>query len=160
MNAITHSSDQSPQTRRDPFSARYGKPLPRSLREEAASMDWQTFASTYSRSSGPVRLGSWSTAAGEASGLRRYNATLGMDGSIRTVAATAPGAISAMTAMLSDAGFGLEILQFHQQQTSDGTATFVECEHEGRRRWAMGLAGSGEESSLRALVAGANRLQG
>lgn len=159
MNALTHWSDQSPQTRRDPFAARYGKPLPRSLREEAASMDWSTFAFTYSHNSGPVRLGSWS-AVRAGSGLRRYNATLGMAGSIRTVAATAPGAISAMTSMLSDAGFGLEILQFHQQQTADGTATFVECEHEGRRRWAMGLAGSGEESSLRALVAGANRFQG
>jgi hypothetical protein len=60
--------------------------------------------------------------------------------------------------MLFDAGFQLEILSFHQQRTSEGTATFILAEHDGERRWAMAIAEDCNASAREAIIAAANLL--
>lgn len=160
FTSFTSASTQSPtRTAQDPFANRYGKSLPRGLRAEASGMSWSSFLVTYTPQNGPIRLGDWST-SDVGRGCSAYEATLLLGGSIRTATATATGVISAMTAMLHDAGLQLEILSFHQHRIGHATATFLLCECAGTRRWAMGFGDSGTESSLRALIAGANRLYG
>lgn len=141
----------------DPFSRRFGSQLPRDLRAQAQGLSWTEFAQRFSPTGGPVRLGSWE-AADHGAGLSIYTATLGLGDRITATSATATGPIAALTSMLYDAGFQLEILSFHQQRTAAGTATFVLCDHDGERRWAMAIGDDSLSSSLAAIIAGANLL--
>lgn len=151
----THSS-----TAADPFAQQFGSPMPRELRTEAAGMSWQTFLKTYSPSNGPIRFGRWSTLSLGA-GRSEFKATLGLGDAIHQATAIAGGPVSALTSMLHDAGFQLEILAFHQQGLADGrAATFLLCEHDGRRHWAFGIGDDATDSSVRAMIAGANLLHG
>lgn len=141
----------------DPFSRRFGSQLPRDMRAQAQGLSWTEFTQRFSPTGGPVRLGSWE-AAGDSAGCATYTATLGLGDTITSASATATGPIAALTSMLYDAGFQIEILSFHQQRTSAGTATFILCDHDGERRWAMAIGDDCISSSLNAIIAGANLL--
>lgn len=107
----------------------------------------------------PIRLDSWTTSAARG-GRTRFDATFGIGDTTHTASATTYGPIDALTSMLYDAGFHLEIISFHQQHRASGTqiATFLLCEFDGRRTWAMGIDCNGTQSSLQALIGAANRL--
>ncbi|MFI8569227.1 alpha-isopropylmalate synthase regulatory domain-containing protein [Rhodococcus sp. NPDC078407] len=143
----------------DPFHARFGCALPRTMRNEITrhNMSWANFTDRFSPTSGPLRLGSW-TAARTTGGKTSFDATFGIADTIITCAATTYGPIEALTSMLYDAGFRLEILSFHQQIIGGETATFVLVERDGRREWAMAIDADSTLSSIRAIVAGANIL--
>ncbi|OQQ30362.1 2-isopropylmalate synthase [Prescottella equi] len=141
----------------DPFFQRFGTHLPRDLRAQAQGLSWTEFAQRFSPTGGPVRLGSW-TSEHLGAGRHTFTATLGLGDRISSAAATATGPIAALTSMLFDAGFQLEILSFHQQRTSEGTATFILAEHDGERRWAMSIAEDCNASAREAIIAAANLL--
>lgn len=141
----------------DPFFQRFGTHLPRDLRTQAQGLSWSEFTQRFSPTGGPIRLGSWET-TGLGAGRNTYTATLGLGDTITSASATATGPIAALTSMLYDAGFQIEILSFHQQRTSAGTATFILCDHDGERRWAMAIGEDCISSSLDAIIAGANLL--
>lgn len=141
----------------DPFFQRFGTHLPRDLRAQAQGLSWTEFAQRFAPTGGPVRLGSW-TSEHLGAGRHTFTATLGLGDRISSASATATGPIAALTAMLFDAGFQLEILSFHQQRTSEGTATFILAEHDGERRWAMAIAEDCNASARDAIIAGANLL--
>ncbi|QCQ92883.1 alpha-isopropylmalate synthase regulatory domain-containing protein [Rhodococcus sp. SGAir0479] len=141
----------------DPFFQRFGTNLPRDLRAQAQGLSWTEFAQRFGPTGGPVRLGSWDC-TGLRAGRSTYTATLAIGDTITSASATATGPIAALTSMLYDAGFQLEILSFHQQRTSAGTATFILAEHDGERRWAMAIGEDCISSSLSAIIAGANLL--
>lgn len=144
----------------DPFSTRFGMPLPREMRTDCAGMSWRTFLASYSPSNGPIRFGRWSVTP-RGAGRNEYKATLGIGDAITQATAEASGPVSALTAMLYDAGFQMEILSFHQMRIdADRTATFLLCEHDSRRHWAVGFGHDATESSIEAMVAGANLLHG
>ena len=158
MNALT-----SPISN-DSFAARFGAPLPRDLRKHAEGMSWTNFTQQFAAASGPIRLGSWdsSTARG---GRTSFAASFGIGDSIHSASATAYGPIDALTSMLYDAGFHLEIISFHQQtlpspEHRDRTATFVLAEFDGRQRWSMAIESGATESSIRAIIGAANMLHG
>lgn len=156
MNAL------APSFATDPFHGRFGCALPRTMRDQIAestwhSMTWTAFTDRFSPTTGPLRLGSWTGT--KSTGCKiEFDATFGIDDTIIACAATTYGPIEALTSMLHDAGFRLEILSFHQQIIGDETATFILAEHDGRREWSMGMAADADLSSIRALVAGANLL--
>ncbi|PTR21344.1 hypothetical protein C8K36_1153 [Rhodococcus sp. OK519] len=141
----------------DPFFQRFGTHLPRDLRAQAQGLSWTEFAQRFAPTGGPVRLGSW-TSEHLGAGRHTFTATLGLGDCISSASATATGPIAALTSMLFDAGFQLEILSFHQQRTSEGTATFILAEHDGQRRWAMAIAEDCNASARAAIIAGANLL--
>ncbi|NKS82357.1 2-isopropylmalate synthase [Rhodococcus hoagii] len=141
----------------DPFFQRFGAHLPRDLRAQAQGLSWTEFAQRFSPTGGPVRLGSW-TSEHLGAGRHTFTATLGLGDRISSASATATGPIAALTSMLFDAGFQLEILSFHQQRTSEGTATFILAEHDGERRWAMAIAEDCNASAREAIIAAANLL--
>lgn len=141
----------------DPFFQRFGTHLPRALRAQAQGLSWTEFAQRFSPTGGPVRLGSW-TSEHLGAGRHTFTATLGLGDRISSASATATGPIAALTSMLFDAGFQLEILSFHQQRTSEGTATFILAEHDGERRWAMSIAEDCNASARDAIIAAANLL--
>ncbi|EGD25874.1 2-isopropylmalate synthase [Rhodococcus hoagii] len=141
----------------DPFFQRFGTHLPRDLRAQAQGLSWTEFAQRFSPTGGPVRLGSW-TSEHLGAGRHTFTATLGLGDRISSASATATGPIAALTSMLFDAGFQLEILSFHQQRTSEGTATFILAEHDGERRWAMSIAEDCNASARDAIIAAANLL--
>ena len=156
---ITQSTpaDESP-------SARFGgMPLPRGLREDAATMLWSTFTSTYSPSSGPLRLGRWHAAAhspATSPGPRPtlFEAMLAIGDRIETASAAATGPVAALTAMLYDEGISLEVLRFHQLESAAVIATFIQGSDGRHVQWAMGLSEDRTQSALRAVIACANRL--
>lgn len=167
MNTLTSTTFSS-----DCFAARYGAPLPRDLRDQAANMSWAAFLQRFGARTGPIRLGSWSAQPGRG-GQTRFDATFGVGNTIHTTTATSHGPIDALTSMLYDAGFHIEILNFHQQSTSGRLlstsesgiqdakiATFVLCEFDGRRAWSMAMDGDGTSSSIRAVIGAANMLHG
>ncbi|MGX7725404.1 2-isopropylmalate synthase [Rhodococcus sp. 5G237] len=162
MNAFTSFSDFAPMfpfgtPDADPFFARYGRALPRGLREEASGMSWVEFESTYGAQHGPVRLGGW-TATVLGAGRSAFEATIAIGDTIHTASATTCGPIAAMTAMLYDLGLNIEILSFHRHDLGELSATFLLCRSGERTVWVMGTGETGSESSLRAMIAGINKL--
>ncbi|MFI9510973.1 2-keto-3-deoxygluconate kinase [Nocardia sp. NPDC052566] len=139
---------------------------PKGLRAESAGMTPAQFHDRYCEHTGPIRLSDWSLATAcrslettHPAGNRNaeFTATLEFADHLRTVVASG-SPVAAMTSALYDAGYPIEILQFHQRRTDDGTATFVQCECNGRRGWGAALAGDGAESTVRAMIAGVNLL--
>lgn len=140
-----------------PFAGRFSGLIPRELRLLADSLSWQEFLDSYGPAAGPIQLDAWAETGGRP-GTRHFDATIEMGSRRRTVHVDAHGPIAALSGALHEAGFGIEILAFHQQKTADGTATFVNCEHDDRRHWAMAIADDDTDSALRAIIAAANLL--
>lgn len=141
----------------DPFAARYGRSLPLPLRSEAAGMSWPEFLAVYADQRGPLRLGDWSATRLPA-GRAAFEATISVGDTVHTAAALACGPVAAMTAMLHDLGFGLEIHSFHRHDLGDTHVTFLHCGSGEHRTWVMGTGETGAESTLRAMIAGINRI--
>jgi hypothetical protein len=136
-----------------------GISLPRGLREDAATMSWSAFTATYAPTSGPLRLGRWECAdAVKGPQPRTFLATLALGDRIETATASATGPVAALTAMLHDHGVAVEMLRFHQLQSDDTTATFIQGTDGCRAEWAMGLSHDPTQSALSAIIACANRL--
>ncbi|MFI5782216.1 alpha-isopropylmalate synthase regulatory domain-containing protein [Nocardia sp. NPDC051570] len=131
---------------------------PKALRAECAGLTPAEFHDRYCGPIGPVRLGDWAC-AGLPQPTATYTATLEFAGRSRTVVSTG-SPVAALTSALYDEGYPVEILQFHQRRTASGTATFVQCESNGRRGWGAALADDGPESTVRAMIAGINQLGG
>ncbi|MEE2056298.1 alpha-isopropylmalate synthase regulatory domain-containing protein [Rhodococcus artemisiae] len=139
--------------------------LPLPLRADAAGLTWERFAAVYAPQNGPVRLGGWTVTA-LAAGRSAYEATFAVGAAIHTASAVANGPVAGMTAMLHDLGINLEILSFHQRELGvrgaarrGGThATFLLCREGEQQKWALGTGQSATESTLRAMISGANRL--
>lgn len=149
MNALTSAISDD----------RYVALLPRDLRDEAGDMDWTTLQHRFCAASGPIRLGSWDSRPARG-GRTMFDATFGLRDSIHAASATTYGPIDALTSMLYDAGFHIEIISFHQQRLDHSTATFVLAEFDGRREWSLAVASDGAESSVRAVIGAANMLHG
>lgn len=124
---------------------------PKVLRTELRDLDPAEFADRCTRSDGPIVLGEFTCSGTD------FTATLEFADHLRTVIATG-SPVAAMTSALYDEGYPLEILRFHQRSTTDGTATFVQCEFNGRRGWAAAIAADGAESTVRAMITGVNLL--
>ncbi|CPR13119.1 hypothetical protein BN971_04426 [Mycobacterium bohemicum DSM 44277] len=146
------------------FAHHFGAALPRGLREEAHGMSWDSFTATYGHSGGPLRLGDWAcTDTDRRAGrlgpqARNFRAVIAVGDRITTSSAAAGGPVAALTAMLHELGFTVEILEFRQIQSSGRTATFIRGGNGARTEWAMGEASDPIQSSLRAVIACANRL--
>jgi len=142
----------------------HGIPLPRGLREDADAMSWSTFTATYAPSSGPLSLGHWECAGAQRRASRwgsqpqTFRATLVIGDRIEIATATATGPVAALTAMLHDHGVAVEMLRFHQLQSDDTTATFIQGTDGCRAEWAMGCSADPGQSALSAVIACANRL--
>ncbi len=131
---------------------------PKSLRAECDGLTPAEFYDRYCGPAGPVKLSDWTRAALHQPAAT-YTATLEFTGRLRTVV-SAGSPVAALTSALYDEGYPVEILQFHQRRTTAGTATFVQCEFNGRRGWGAALADDGAESTIRAMIAGINQLGG
>jgi len=127
-------------------------------------MSWSTFTATYAPSAGPLRLGHWECTDTERPATRwgpqpqNFRATLALGDRIATATASASGPIAALTAMLYDQGVAVEMLRFHQVQSDDTTATFIQGSDGCRAEWAMGCSADPTQSALSAVIACANRL--
>ncbi|WP_067697450.1 alpha-isopropylmalate synthase regulatory domain-containing protein [Nocardia jejuensis] len=124
---------------------------PASLRAESRDLSPAEFHDRYCDHAGPIKLGDWTRRH-----AADFTATLEFAGHLRTVTA-AGSPVAALTSALYDEGYPVEILQFHQRNTGIGTATFVQCEVNGRRGWGAAIADDGAESMVRAMIAGLNR---
>lgn len=71
---------------------------------------------------------------------------------------SAPGTIGAMSEMLHGLGAGVEIVSLYQQPDGAHVAAYLLCERAGRRCWSYGRAATGDEATVRALIAAANQL--
>lgn len=146
----------------DPFRARFGHRLPRGLRQEARGMDWRTFMATYSPTGGPLSIREFTATKGLA-GRSTFRAAVttgrGTDAErTRYAEVTAMGPVSAVTNLMADAGFRVEILEFHQFEIFEATATFLYAMHNNSRVWAMGFGTTPEASVMTAMTCAANRL--
>ncbi|WP_309249737.1 2-isopropylmalate synthase [Gordonia mangrovi] len=141
----------------DPFAARFGRPLPPGIRAEAAGLSWEDFLDEYAPT-GAIRLGTWSVRRARQD-MVTCQATFAHTDRIISLQATAAGTIGAMTSMLHDIGAPVQIVGLHQREIAGTVTTFLLCEHDDRRCWAYGTGPTPDESNVRALVAGANRLR-
>jgi hypothetical protein len=157
---MTHHLNTAPTQLYRDFTA----PLPRGIREEASTMSLAAVIENYGSTVGPLRLGNWEcTDALCAPGrlgpqARNYQATIAVGDRIATSTAAASGPVAALTAMLYERGIALEILSFHQLRSGEHTATFIRGVSGDRDEWGMGWSPDPTQSSLRAVVACANRL--
>jgi hypothetical protein len=144
-----------------PFAEKFDVPLPRGLREQAGAMSWESLLVSYGHTPGPVRLGQWACADGagrRGAQPRSYQATIAVGDRIDTVTASASGPLAALTAMLYQRGIGVEMLRFHQLESGEYTATFIEGSDGLRAQWAMGWSDDPTRSALSAMITCANRL--
>ena len=138
--------------------------MPRGLREEADAMTFDAFFAEYAPTTGPLRLRNWRCADGDRPATRigpqplTYEATLAIGDRICPSSAAATGPVAALTAMLHDRGFPVEMTAFHQVRAGQRTATFIHGSDGTRAQWAMGLADDPTQSALGAMIACANRL--
>ncbi|WP_448852728.1 acetyl-CoA acetyltransferase [Corynebacterium sp. 335C] len=161
----THRPSQGTRTfTEDPFRASFGYRLPRGLRQEARGMDWQTFMQTYSPTGGQLAIREFTSVQGKM-GRSTFTAALttGRGSDAETTSRheiTAMGPVSATTNLLADAGYRVEILEFHQFEIFEATATFIYSAHNGTRVWTMGFGQTPEASTMTAMICAANRLHG
>lgn len=147
-----------------PLAARFGGPMPRPLREIAATMTFDEFLDEYASAGGPLRMGHFSCIDEERPArrlgpqARNYQATLAVGDRIATSQAAACGPVAALTEMLHERGIAVEVTAFHQLPSGDHTATFIRGSRHGGEQWAMGWSEDPTESALRAVIACANRL--
>ncbi|MEV6280918.1 2-keto-3-deoxygluconate kinase [Nocardia sp. NPDC051832] len=127
---------------------------PKGLRAECAGLTPEQFFDRYCGQDGPIRISDWAATGGR---MAAFTATLEFADRLRSVAAIG-SPVAALTSALYDEGYPVEILQFHQRRTELGTATFVQCEFNGRRGWGAALADGSAESTARAMISGVNRL--
>lgn len=142
----------------DPFRARFGQRLPAGMRQEARGMDWKTFISTYG--AGQIRV---EHLRSQRRSLGRHDYTLAIsgmrpDGQGTRVDITAMGASSAMSEVLADHGYPVEILEFHQYSIFEATVTFIFTTHKSKRVWAVGFGSNRDLSIANALCNAASRL--
>ncbi|OBB92618.1 homocitrate synthase [Mycobacterium sp. 852002-40037_SCH5390672] len=146
------------------FGERFGVALPRGLREPANAMAWESFAAIYGRNAGPLRLGHWECTDADRVATRlgpqarNFRAVIAVGDRISTLTAAAGGPIAALTAMLHERGWTVEIAGFHQMRSATGIATFILGRDGARTEWAMGWSDDPTQSALRAVIACANRL--
>lgn len=142
----------------DPFRSRFGYRMPKGMRQEARGMDWKTFTRTYCPSD--IRVESFH-AQRLSAGRHQYE--IGMTG-LRAdrlgtrVSITAMGPSAAMSEILADHGFAVEIREFHQYDIFEAAATFLYAIHKSKRVWAVGFGASRELSTANALASAATRL--
>lgn len=164
MNSIELLPEQNLCSADAWFGNFFGVPLPQGLREQASSMSWETFAATYSPSSGPLRLGHWACSDADRPATRlgpqtrHFRAVIAVGDRIGTATAAAGGPVAALTAMLHERGFRMETLGFHQMRSGHHTATVIRGTDGTRAEWALGWADGPTQSALRAVIACANRL--
>ncbi|GGC62086.1 2-isopropylmalate synthase [Hoyosella rhizosphaerae] len=154
---INSESTHALPTSRDPFEHRYGAALPAGLRDEAARLSWDMFDQIYSPRAGKFRLENWQI-HNLGSAKIAFEATIRTSGSSNTYTAMSSGPIGALTGMLYKLGCNLEIRELHQRPVDDRTATFVLGECDEHQAWGVAFSADPVESSLRAVIAAANRL--
>lgn len=109
----------TPSTER-PLANILAAPLPRGLRQRTAGMSWAAVLATYGPSSGPLQLGAWACVGtgrpGARPGLqnRKFQATLAIGDRVCKSSVAAAGPVAALTEMLHEHGFAVELLSFHQ----------------------------------------------
>ncbi|MEE3851500.1 hypothetical protein VZC37_14235 [Gordonia sp. LSe1-13] len=143
-------------SRCDPFHDRFGRPLPRGLREQATGLSWQDFLEEFAPR-GAIRLGTWTSSPNHQDSVT-CRATIGLADRIISLQATAAGPIGALTSMLYDLGAPVQIVGLHQYVVDDTVMTFLLCEHDDRQCWAYGTGPTADDANVDALIAGANRL--
>ncbi|WP_333620075.1 hypothetical protein [Dietzia sp.] len=152
--------------REHPYTARFGRALPRELAAESTGMGWREFCSTYAPTPEGLRLRDWNeTNLGR--GVRRFEAIFGTSATgpaAHRCTVIAAGEIAACSEMLHELGHGIEIERFHQHHTGDTWATIIRCQghHAGNgghgRTWALGLGRTGPESARNAMISASTRL--
>lgn len=144
----------------DPFRARFGQKLPAAMRAEARGMDWKTFVNTYAPSS--IRVESM-IATRKSLGRRQFNIAmtgLRSDGRGTQISIIAMGVGSAMSEILADHGYPVEMTEFHQIDVFEATATFLYTSYKSKRVWAVGFGSNRDLSLANALCNAAARLHG
>lgn len=142
----------------DPFRSRFGKRLPKAMRQESRGMDWKTFRRSYSPNDIRVEL---LRSTRRSAGRRDYEISvtgLRNDGMGTQVSITAMGAQSAMTEILADHGYAVETLEFHQYEIFEATVTFIFTTHNSKRTWAVGFGADRDTSIANALCSAATLL--
>ncbi len=142
----------------DPFRARFGQRLPMGMRQEARGMEWKNFIRTYAP--GTIRVEAMRS---ERKSLGKHEFSIAMtglraDGQGTRVTITAMGASSAMTEILADHGYRVEMLEFHQFSIFEATVTFIYTVHKSKRVWAVGFGADRDLSIANALCNAASRL--
>ncbi|MGP6174665.1 acetyl-CoA acetyltransferase [Corynebacterium sp. A21] len=149
----------------DPLQNRFGTGhrLPRGLREEAAGMDWNLFTATYAPRA-EIRL-SHRDIEQLRGGLFRFHTdrthtSKTADAHTDQLEIIATGPTSACTSLLAEAGRRIEILNFHQLEIFEATATFIKVTDDRQTVWAIGFGPSPESSIAAALSSGGQLLYG
>jgi hypothetical protein len=89
---------------------------------------------------------------------RTYTATFAIGDRIETATVDSTGPVDALIAMLFECGIFIDMYRFHQLESGDHTATFIQGSDGEHVEWAMGWSEDKSQSALHAIIACANRL--
>jgi 2-isopropylmalate synthase len=123
---------------------------------------WEVFEKTYLTEHAGLRLlaAEVSTDPGGPTGI---TAQLLVDGEHRTVEGKGNGPIDALVDALGQAGFELQVKDFHEHALTAGSGAsavaYVEAESNGSVAWGAGMDSSILDASLQAVISAANRLR-
>jgi 2-isopropylmalate synthase len=122
---------------------------------------WELFDQSYISPVGPLEFkGYTTTSAGENT---EAHVKLKIDGGrVITVSGSGNGPIDAATRALGEIGQSVTVKSFAEHSRGEGSdaeaVAYVQVERDGKSTFGVGIASNIEQASLRALVAGVNRL--
>jgi len=128
--------------------------------EVTAGEIWTTFERTYLTPAEPLAVAAPPAARPQGDPARiALEAAMVVGGAPRTLRGEGPDAVSACAQAFGDAGFPLEILDYHQHVAGEGAASavYVEARVGGRTRWGVGLDPDAVTAAVRAVASAVNR---
>lgn len=147
------------------YAQRFSRALPGELAQETGAMSWQDFLDTYCPPRQPIRLRHWASRT-IGRGLHEYEARFQRSDVAPSsmlgnwpAQTTASGEIRALSEMLHQLGYPLEIERFYQHE-HDGTHSTIIRGVDRREQscWALGFGSTGPHSATQAMLAAVARL--
>jgi 2-isopropylmalate synthase len=121
---------------------------------------WELFESSYIKPAGPLEFkGCTTTSDGDRT---KAHVELKINGENLTVSGSGNGPIDAATRALGEIGQSVLVKSFTEHSRGEGSdaeaVAYVQVERDGKTTFGVGIASNIEQASLKALVAGVNRL--
>jgi len=124
---------------------------------------WDLFESNYVKPPGSIALANYTLRSEAGEKVKAFLEVVINGGRSLTLTGVGNGPIDAATNALRDIGLAITVKSFHEHSRGEGSdaeaVAYLHVESEGRTTFGVGIDSNTESASIRALIAGVNRLE-